>query len=104
MSCFSSASSFKGRKSSLSLFGLEVLSYIEAANTGKLADVNTIEDNKYIYVDNDSTTQASPYNLLLKSARFGSKGRFKQKDRLVNNEDSTHFGVILAIVACVIDY
>lgn len=86
------------------MFGLEVLSYIEAANTGKLADVNTIEDNKYIYVDNDSTTQASPYNLLLKSARFGSKGRFKQKERLISVEKNAHFCVILAKVACMMDY
>ena len=56
------------------LFGVEAVKYIEAANSGKLADVATLDDNKYIFTDNDLTQTTSPYNMLLKSARFGTKG------------------------------
>ena len=56
------------------LFGVEAVKYIEAANSGKLADVATLDDNKYIYTDSDLTQTTSPYNMLLKSARFGTKG------------------------------
>lgn len=65
---------FQGRKESPKLFGLEVLTYLDAVSKGKLADVSTLDDNQYIYVENDLDTTTSPYSMLLKSARFGHKG------------------------------
>lgn len=65
---------FKGRVTNPELFGVEALAYIEAASAGQLASVRTLDDNKYIFIDTDLTTESSPYNALLKSARFGTKG------------------------------
>ena len=64
----------QGRTSTPDLFGLEVLSYIEAANDGKLAGIETLDDNQFIYVENEFNATHSPYSMLLKSAKFGAKG------------------------------
>lgn len=53
---------------------MEVLTHLEANEVGCSADVSLIEDNKYVFIDNDLMSNHSPYNMLLKSAKFGPKG------------------------------
>lgn len=68
----------QGRTGTPVLYGVEALMHIETACAGKLAPVETLDDNKYIFMDNDLTQQtSSPYNMLLKAAKFATKGKPK---------------------------
>lgn len=52
---------------------MEAVTYIENASKGNLGDITLIEDHRYLFSDGD--TQSSPYHMLLKSAKFATKGQ-----------------------------